>query len=512
MKRFSFVPLFLCAAVLSACGGSDSSLAPANISVTGVTLKDSTTVEIGSWEDLSAAIEPSDATNKNVSWSSSAGGVATVSQTGRVTGIRTGDAVITVTTEDGTFSDTCAVHVAEVTAQGVSISPASLSLGISSGAQLTAVFNPTDTTNRKVTWSSANEAIAAVSSTGYVTAKTTTGSTTITVTAEDGGHTAECTVTVTSDQIIADHTVVDRYDDIPAEYIDAVKKMWINIPGESHSQAYRTGLGLLAELDSRFATNATTASNTDHQPAEASASYLRTSRYRYINDSYFSDSTGESSWYTNADGIDNIKAHLDFFNAGSGNNPIAAMGFGWCWDMTWTNVPGGTLDPVYKVHWAGSSDGGPQDNLIWGLDAGDEALTGNSVCMDTYLSATQQYADYCKAQGYITKVMFTTGPVDSYEGENGVQREIKHEYIRSYVKADSSRILFDYADILSWNDAGEENTATWTDSTGAVRTYHMIHPDNLGDETVGHIGNAGALRLGKAQWWILARIAGWDGK
>jgi hypothetical protein len=317
--------------------------------------------------------------------------------------------------------------------------------------------------------------------------------------------------TTVNSQIIADHTIVDRYDDIPAQYISAVKAMWVNIPGESHSQAYRTGLGLLAAQDSRFAANATTAANTDPSPEAATADYLRTSRYRFINDSYFSDATGESAWYTSADGIDNIKAHLDFFNAGGGNNPIAAMGFGWCWDMTWTNDPGGTIDPVYKVHWAGASDGGPQGNLIWGLDAGDEALTGNSVCMDSYLSATQQYADYCKTQGYITKILFTTGPVDSYSGENAVQREIKHDYIRAYVKSDSSRILFDYADILCWNDSGEQQTDTWTDSEGTARTYATIHPDNLGDADIGHIGSAGALRLAKAQWWILARIAGWDG-
>jgi hypothetical protein len=38
----------------------------------------------------------------------------------------------------------------------------------------------------------------------------------------------------------------------------------------------------------------------------------------------------------------------------------------------------------------------------------------------------------------------------------------------------------------------------------------VLHPDNSG-EVVGHISAAGALRLGKAIWWMLARIAGWDG-
>ncbi|NMC34479.1 MAG: hypothetical protein GYA36_18815, partial [Veillonellaceae bacterium] len=46
-------------------------------------------------------------------------------------------------------------------------------------------------------------------------------------------------------QIIADHTVVDKYDDIPEYYINEVKKMWLSVPGESHATAYIFGLELL---------------------------------------------------------------------------------------------------------------------------------------------------------------------------------------------------------------------------------------------------------------------------
>ena len=41
-------------------------------------------------------------------------------------------------------------------------------------------------------------------------------------------------------QIIADHTVVDSFDDIPPYYMDKVKTMLLVIAGESHSQ----GIGL----------------------------------------------------------------------------------------------------------------------------------------------------------------------------------------------------------------------------------------------------------------------------
>ena len=52
-------------------------------------------------------------------------------------------------------------------------------------------------------------------------------------------------------QIIADHSVVDRYDEIPATYLNEVKKMWVSIAGESHSQGYGQAC-LLESLNSTY--------------------------------------------------------------------------------------------------------------------------------------------------------------------------------------------------------------------------------------------------------------------
>jgi len=49
--------------------------------------------------------------------------------------------------------------------------------------------------------------------------------------------------TGTGTQIIADDTVVSQYDKIPQKYIDLLKCMWVNVPGESNSQAYRALTG-----------------------------------------------------------------------------------------------------------------------------------------------------------------------------------------------------------------------------------------------------------------------------
>ena len=48
----------------------------------------------------------------------------------------------------------------------------------------------------------------------------------------------------------------------------------------------------------------------------------------------------------------------------------------------------------------------PEGNRPWGLDAGDNTLTGNTVTMDTYLNATQEYINYCQTNGYNHESIF----------------------------------------------------------------------------------------------------------
>ena len=81
------------------------------IPVTGVSL-DATTASltVGDTQQLTATIQPTDATNQNVTWSSSVPSVATVSN-GLITALSAGATTITVTTEDGEFTATCAVTV-----------------------------------------------------------------------------------------------------------------------------------------------------------------------------------------------------------------------------------------------------------------------------------------------------------------------------------------------------------------------------------------------------------------
>ena len=83
-----------------------------NISVVGVALEQSQiTLKVGETQILVAHFMPANATNRNVKWESNNNAVAIVDNSGKVTAISTGVAVITVTTEDGKFAASCTVTV-----------------------------------------------------------------------------------------------------------------------------------------------------------------------------------------------------------------------------------------------------------------------------------------------------------------------------------------------------------------------------------------------------------------
>lgn len=116
MKQILKISAFLAVACMALAGCSkddnDPKPEPTVGKVTKVTLnKLATTIAVEGTEQLVATIEPANAINKNVSWTSDAPEVATVDAEGVVTGVHEGTAVITVTTEDGKLTATCEVTV-----------------------------------------------------------------------------------------------------------------------------------------------------------------------------------------------------------------------------------------------------------------------------------------------------------------------------------------------------------------------------------------------------------------
>ncbi|WP_081388426.1 S-layer homology domain-containing protein [Paenibacillus odorifer] len=213
---------------------------PPVVDVTGVKL-DQETLNLTAGEAdglLKATIEPANATDKDVIWSSSDETVATVVN-GVVTPVGEGTAVITVTTKDGSFTATTTVSVSapippvvdvtgvkldqetlnltageadgllkatiepnvaapkppDVIVTGVTLDQTELNLTVGEGeGTLQATVTPANATNKGMIWSSSDETVAKVVY-GVVT-PIGEGTAIITVTTKDGSYTASTTVTV----------------------------------------------------------------------------------------------------------------------------------------------------------------------------------------------------------------------------------------------------------------------------------------------------------------------------
>lgn len=94
---------------------------------------------------------------------------------------------------NGAWYDTNPGNIVSVT--GVTVSPTSFNLAVNGTQQVTATVAPSNATNKNVTWSSSNTAVATVSSTGLVTG-IAAGLATITATTQDGSKVANAEVTV----------------------------------------------------------------------------------------------------------------------------------------------------------------------------------------------------------------------------------------------------------------------------------------------------------------------------
>ena len=184
-------------AIITAQTGKHSAQCAVTVTVpvTGITLnKTDLMLARGTFEVLTPTIAPADATNKAVDWTSSDETVATVDNDGKVKAVSAGQAVITVKALDGGFTAHCKVTV-NVPIDKISLDKPTLTLKKGDDAVLVATIEPADTTQDKtIAWTTSDSKVAAIDSTGNVTA-VGGGEATITVTSSNG-KTATCQVTV----------------------------------------------------------------------------------------------------------------------------------------------------------------------------------------------------------------------------------------------------------------------------------------------------------------------------
>ena len=172
--------------------------------VVNVSLDKSTdSIIVGGTDFLTATVNPADATNKAVTWTSSNPSEATVDNNGKVTAISSGTVTITVTTVDGSKTATCEVSLTgpEVSVTTVSLNKTTDNLIVGGIDNLITTINPASATNKDVNWSSSDTSIATVDNTGKVTA-ISAGTATIRVTTVDGSKTATCDVINANNSVV----------------------------------------------------------------------------------------------------------------------------------------------------------------------------------------------------------------------------------------------------------------------------------------------------------------------
>ncbi len=181
-------------ATITASAGGKSATCTVKISAKIVAVKSiildrtSLSMQVGETEMLTATVNPANATDKTVTWSSSDVSVAMVSD-GKITAKKSGEA--TITAKLGTCVAECKVTVT-VSTESVTLDKTILSLAIGETARLTATVKPDDATDKNVTWTSSDESVTKVDNGEVVAIKVGKA----TITARCGGKTAECAVTV----------------------------------------------------------------------------------------------------------------------------------------------------------------------------------------------------------------------------------------------------------------------------------------------------------------------------
>lgn len=179
-SKFGIVVITLIALVLVSCGGGGSSSpSPGSpnptASLTSITVSGPSSITFGGTpQQFSATGHYSDGTSKalssNLTWASSATNVATVSNTGVVTPVKSGNTTISATAKSirGSSALTVTALLSSIT-----VTPANPGVFVGSTLKLaaTGTFNDGTTQNlsNTVMWSTSDAAKATVSSTGLVT-------------------------------------------------------------------------------------------------------------------------------------------------------------------------------------------------------------------------------------------------------------------------------------------------------------------------------------------------------
>lgn len=263
--------------------------------------------------------------------------------------------------------------------------------------------------------------------------------------------------------IIVDHTAVRDFESIPAYWIEEAKKMTIHYAHTSHGSQLNTGADYLENYVS--------------------------SNYRF---------TRRNATTEGLPAVENPIA-LRMYD---GNPPETYIEPGDYWD---TNVASNALDRTRAVVGTG------RYNISMWSWCGQQ--TSNDV------ATVQRYLDNMKGlQTQFPDVTFVlmTGHTQGIN-QNDPTRTLtrNNQMVRDFANA-NGMVLYDFADIESWDPNGNFYPLT-SDNCSWCATWCSNHPEDcqnlpITDSGCAHTHGYNCKLKGKAFWYMMARIAGWDGE
>ena len=171
------------------------------IDVTSISIPNSLSLAIGDSYTFSPQISHPQATTTLI-WNSSNTSIATINSEGVLNTLNIGTTTITCTAHNGVTAQ-CVVTVNPILATGISLSQTEITLEENASTQLTATVSPGNATNKDVIWSSSNEGIAIVSSSGRVTAISEGTCNIIAKTADGSNKSVTCLTRVVKPTVLA---------------------------------------------------------------------------------------------------------------------------------------------------------------------------------------------------------------------------------------------------------------------------------------------------------------------
>jgi len=165
-------------------------------------------------------------------------------------------------------------------------------------------------------------------------------------------------------------------------------------------------------------------------------------------------------------------------------------------------------------------------DLFWetsdGMDMTRDVLSNNpsiNVCMWCWCCQLDYYGGdqvqaYCDSISVLESefpdvvFVYMTGNAQN-TGSEGYNRYLRNQQIRQFCE-NNSKILYDFADLDAWwynssTSQWEHNTYSWSGTEVPVE-----HEQFNGDEA-GHTTFESCRQKGRAVWWMLAMIDGWEG-